>query len=150
MLTLIFTAVSFNLGGAQAYTNDVHIFDLGHKLFVKKSQRCLFVIHWIFEYSLFVKHGQGWLFVIHFRPGRGASVVTAYSSTAALVIESIMSNEHNGKDGGLIMVIVSIMSVMANMVFCWSWSLWASWAWWQRFCGWSVCWWWLRNILLQS
>ena len=40
MLTLIFTAVSFNLGGAQAYTNDVHIFDLGHKLFVKKVLIC--------------------------------------------------------------------------------------------------------------
>ena len=72
-------------------------------------------------------------------------MVAAYSSAAALVIVSIMSNEHNGKDGGLIMVIVSIMSnehngkdggllvmvivsimnimsVMANMVFCWSWS----------------------------
>ena len=45
LLTLIFTAVSFNLGGAQAYTNDVHIFDLGHKLFVKKPM-ILFVIYY--------------------------------------------------------------------------------------------------------
>ena len=55
-------------------------------------------------------------------------MVAAHSSAAALVIESIMSNEHYGKDGGhrehhehherdgkygvlLVMVIVSIMSV---------------------------------------
>ena len=48
MLTLIFTAVSFNLGGAQAYTNDVHIFDLGYKLFVQSPKGAYFLF---IEYS---------------------------------------------------------------------------------------------------
>ena len=46
------------------------------------------------------------IFIIHFRPGRGASVVTAYSSAAALVIVSIMSIMAKK----VVIIIVSIMS----------------------------------------